>query len=125
MVASYFGALQGSKIMVNFLRMATQSNVLQTSAFSAMKTPATDERRSEPRFGAEGEVAVLVREGGQERELLAKLMDFSLHGLRVQLATEITEGTEVHVFFSWGEVATVVMWSAPIPNGFEIGLQLF
>ena len=105
--------------------MATHPNALPNNAFSAIKSPAADERRGEPRFGAEGEVAIVVREGGHERELLAKLMDFSLHGLRVQLPIEITRRTEVHVFFSWGEVATVVMWSTPAPNGFEIGLQLF
>jgi hypothetical protein len=104
--------------------MATHTNALPNQS-ALIKAPAADERRSEPRFGAEGEVAVLVRDGGHERELLAKLMDFSLHGLRVQMPTEITEGTEVHVFFSWGEVATVVMWSTPIPSGFEMGLQLF
>jgi hypothetical protein len=104
--------------------MATHTNALSTD-FTAKTSQPTDERRSEPRFGAEGEVMVLVREGGQEREMLAKLMDFSLHGLRVQMPIEITGGTEIHVFFSWGEVATVVMWSTPVPNGFEIGLQLF
>ncbi len=86
---------------------------------------AVDDRRSEPRFGAEGEVMVLVREGSQERELLAKLLDFSLHGLRVRIPYEVPEGTEVSVFFSWGEVATQVMWSAAANEGFEIGLQLF
>ena len=86
---------------------------------------AADDRRSEPRFGAEGEVTVIMREGEQERELLAKLLDFSLHGLRVQVPISIPETAEVHVFFSWGEVTTQVMWSTPAANGFEIGLQLF
>jgi hypothetical protein len=105
--------------------MATHSNALPSNSFSALKAPSADERRGEPRFGAEGEVTVVVREGEHQRELLAKLMDFSLHGLRVQMPNEITEGTEVHVFFSWGEVTTQVMWATPAKNGFEIGLQLF
>lgn len=105
--------------------MATYTNALPNASLSPVKVPATDERRSEPRFGAEGEVTVLVHDGGHERELLAKLMDFSLHGLRVQLSNEITEGTEVRVFFSWGEVTTQVMWATPTASGFEIGLQLF
>jgi hypothetical protein len=105
--------------------MATQTNALLNDHASLTNAQAAAERRGEPRFGAEGEVTVLVRDGGQERELLAKLMDFSLHGLRVRMPIEISEGTEVHVFFSWGEVATVVMRSTPTPNGFDIGLQLF
>lgn len=90
-----------------------------------MQPKSADDRRSEPRFGAEGEVTVVVREGDHERELMAKLLDFSLHGLRVQVPVSIPEATEVHVFFSWGEVTTQVMWSTPATNGFEIGLQLF
>lgn len=90
-----------------------------------MKAQPDDERRGEPRFGAEGEVTVVVFDDGHERELLAKLMDFSLHGLRVQMPLQLGEGTEVHVFFSWGEVTTQVMWSTPAGNVFESGLQLF
>ncbi len=90
-----------------------------------MQPKASDDRRSEPRFGAEGEVTVVVFEGTHEREILAKLLDFSLHGLRVQIPLNLVEGTEVHVFFSWGEVTTQVMWSTAAASGFEIGLQLF
>ena len=90
-----------------------------------MQPKAADDRRSEPRFGAEGDVTVLVFEGTHEREMVAKLLDFSLHGLRVQIPHHYAEGTEVHVFFSWGEVTTQVMWSTAVANGFEIGLQLF
>lgn len=90
-----------------------------------MQPKSSDDRRSEPRFGAEGEVTVVVFDGTHEREMLAKLLDFSLHGLRVQIPQSLVEGTEVHVFFSWGEVTTQVMWSTPADKGFEIGLQLF
>jgi hypothetical protein len=90
-----------------------------------MKAPMPDDRRREPRYGAEGEVTVVVLEGAHENEYKAKLLDFSLHGLRVQIPGVIQEGTEVHVFFSWGEVATQVMWATPCPTGWEIGLQLF
>src|SRR5574338_1126250 len=103
--------------------MATHPNPVSNSSLPLMQKTA-DDRRSEPRFGAEGEVTVILRDGAHERELLAKLMDFSLHGLRVQVPLEVPEGTEVHVFFSWGEVSTQVMWSTTTPNGFEIGLQL-
>lgn len=105
--------------------MATQSNPLPNEQGALIKAPAADERRSEPRFGAEGEVTVLIREGGQDLEMLAKLVDFSLHGLRVQMPSAIGEGTEVHVFFSWGVVTTQVMHSVATENGFEVGLQLF
>lgn len=105
--------------------MATQSNALPNSHVPLMQPKAADDRRTEPRFGAEGEVTVVVFEGTHEREMLAKLLDFSLHGLRVQMPHHFGEGTEVHVFFSWGEVTTQVMWSTVADNGFEIGLQLF
>jgi hypothetical protein len=109
--------------MVN--AMATQSSAFGHPSQSSVKPVSGADRRNEPRFGAEGEVTVVVFEDGHERELLAKLLDFSLHGLRVQMSAEYAEGTEVHVFFSWGEVTTQVMWCTPADNGFEIGLQLF
>jgi hypothetical protein len=105
--------------------MATHLNGLPSSSAPVINQPAADERRAEPRFGAEGEVTVVVRDGSHDRELLAKLLDFSLHGLRVEMSAAIDEGSEVHVFFSWGEVTTKVMWSTPNDNGCEIGLQLF
>jgi hypothetical protein len=103
---------------------------LHTSAFGTAPAPAgketsADDRRREPRFGAEGEVSVLINEGPKQQELTAKLLDFSLRGLRVHMPTELKQGEEVRVFFSWGEVTTQVMWSSPLPTGFEIGLQLF
>jgi hypothetical protein len=105
--------------------MATLMNPLSAAPVNVMKAPLPDERRREPRFGAQGEVTVVVLDGAREAEYKAELMDFSLHGLRVQIPAEVHEGTEVHVFFSWGEVATQVMWSAPCRGGCEIGLQLF
>lgn len=83
------------------------------------------DRRREPRFGAEGEVTVVVADGRNTHEIKAKLMDFSLHGLRVRIADELKSGQEVRVFFSWGEVCTNVQWVSPVPSGFDIGLQLF
>ncbi len=105
--------------------MATLTNPLPNYAMPLNQPTAVDDRRSEPRFGAEGEVTVVVREDSHERELLAKLLDFSLHGLRVRVPYEVSPGTEVSVFFSWGEVTTQVMWSTATASGFEIGLQLF
>ncbi len=90
-----------------------------------MKAQLDADRRREPRFGAEGEVTVVVMDGAQECELVAKLIDFSLHGLRVITTTDVPAGTEVRVFFSWGEVATQVVRTTPRTGGFEIGLQLF
>ena len=89
------------------------------------KPNVSDERRGEPRFGAEGDVTVIVSEGIQEHEFAAKLLDFSLHGLRVQMARELSKGQEVRVIFSWGEATTHVQWTAPLKSGFETGLQLF
>jgi hypothetical protein len=103
----------------------------QTSAFgpAQARSPITEisgvERRSEPRFGADGEVAVMVFSSGRQLELQAKLLDFSLHGLRIEMESAIEKGAEVHVFFSWGEATTRAMWSTPTKGGFEIGLQLF
>jgi hypothetical protein len=105
--------------------MASLMNPLSTAPVNVLKAPLLDERRREPRYGAEGEVTVAVFDGARECEYKAKLMDFSLHGLRVQVPGDVREGTEVHVFFSWGEVSTQVMWSVSCPGGCEIGLQLF
>jgi PilZ domain len=103
--------------------MATHSAAFGRASLPA-QTPA-DDRRREPRFGAEGEVTVVVNEGPHQQELVAKLLDFSLRGLRVQMEQELRQGEEVRVFFSWGEVTTLVMWTSALPIGFEIGLQLF
>lgn len=105
--------------------MATHTAAFGTSRAPLIKETPGDDRRREPRFGAEGEVTVLVNEGPHQQELIAKLLDFSLRGLRVQMPAELKQGEEVRVFFSWGEVTTQVMWSSALPSGFEIGLQLF
>ena len=107
------------------MKMATHSATYGSSSVPLLKETPADERRREPRFGAEGEVTVVVNEGPHQQELTAKLMDFSLRGLRVRVDNEIPQGQEVRVFFSWGEVATQVMWTTALPNGFDIGLQLF
>jgi PilZ domain-containing protein len=96
-----------------------------TQSFTAEPLKHDDERRLETRFGAEGEVLVRVEEGHTEREFKAKLLDFSLHGLRIRMPEELKAGQEVHVFFSWGEAVTRVQWTAYSPKGFESGLQLF
>ncbi|MGZ4787215.1 MAG: PilZ domain-containing protein [Terriglobales bacterium] len=87
--------------------------------------PAEDDRRIEPRFGAEGDVTIVVAEGPQEVEIAAKLLDFSLHGLRLRLSRELKKDQEVRVIFSWGEATTRVMWTTRLANSFESGLQLF
>ncbi len=101
--------------------MAAQPNALP----ALLKDQAPQERRREPRFGAEGEVTVIVVDGPHERELKAKLLDFSLHGLRVRVPDAVPEGAEVRVFFSWGEVTTIVARSAEATDGYDLGLQLF
>jgi PilZ domain len=83
------------------------------------------DRRTEPRFGAEGEVTVLMSEASGESEIKAKLLDFSLHGLRIRMSRQLSAGQQVRVFFSWGEICTNVKWSTPVAGGFDIGLQLF
>ncbi|HVZ16809.1 MAG TPA: PilZ domain-containing protein [Terriglobales bacterium] len=87
--------------------------------------PTQDDRRNEPRFGAEGDVTVVICEGVQEREIAAKLLDFSLHGLRIGLSRELQKDQEVRVIFSWGEATTRVMWTSRLDNRFESGLKLF
>lgn len=83
------------------------------------------DRRREPRFGAEGEVVLLANEGAHEKEIRARLMDFSLHGLRVRIPHDLPEGQQVRVFFSWGEVDTQVVRTCAAGSGYDIGLQLF
>ena len=95
--------------------------------FPKRNTAAHDDRRVEPRYGAEGEVMLVTFDPriGDEVEMEATLLDFSLHGLRVRTARELKKGQEVRVIFSWGEATTQVMWAARLANAFESGLQLF
>ncbi len=104
--------------------MATDMNAVP-NVFPPMSTSHDADRRREPRFGAEGEVIVVLADDPHQQEHTAKLLDFSLHGLRVRFPQELEEGREVRVFFSWGEVATQVVRTAQAKQGFEIGLQLF
>jgi len=98
---------------------------MATSATYLPKSEANVDRRGEPRFGAEGDVTLIVSDGMKETELAAKLLDFSLHGLRLRIAQELQEGQEVRVIFSWGEATTHVQWTTRSGKGFESGLQLF
>ena len=98
---------------------------MATAPLSFPKPNVADDRRGEPRFGAEGDVTLVVLDGPNEYELPAKLLDFSLHGLRLRLPREVKKGQEVRVLFSWGEATTQVMWSVRLAKGFETGLQLF
>jgi PilZ domain len=98
---------------------------MATAPLQFPKRSVPDDRRNEPRFGAEGDVTLVVLNGSEEYELPAKLLDFSLHGLRLKLPRELKKGQEVRVMFSWGEATTQVMWTARLQNGFESGLQLF
>jgi PilZ domain len=95
--------------------------------FPKSHTKIDDERRLEPRYGAEGEVTLVVFDPRtkNDMELSATLLDFSLHGLRLRMMRELKKGQEVRVIFSWGEASTQVMWTARLANGFESGLQLF
>ena len=96
-------------------------------SFPKPSTNADDDRRLEPRYGAEGEVTLMVFDprNGTDMELDATLLDFSLHGLRIGLRHELPAGQEVRVLFSWGEASTQVMWTSPLGNAFQSGLQLF
>ncbi len=84
------------------------------------------ERRREPRFGAEGEVTMVIETPAGDVEFRGKLLDFSLHGLRVRhQCKELAAGQDVRVFFVWGEVVTKVMWNTPSGDALETGLRLF
>jgi PilZ domain len=84
------------------------------------------ERRKEPRFGAEGEVTMVIETPAGDIEFRGKLLDFSLHGLRVRhQCKELLPSQDVRVFFVWGEVVTKVMWNAPSADSIETGLRLF
>jgi len=84
------------------------------------------ERRREPRFGAEGEVTMFIETPAGDIEFRGKLLDFSLHGLRVRhQCKELAPGQDVRVFFVWGEVVTKVMWNTPAGESIETGLRLF
>ena len=98
------------------------------TATAPMKQPAQpgSERRNEPRFGAEGEVTMLVMTAHGEQEVRAQLVDFSLKGLRIRHEhAALSKGDHVQVFFSWGDITTEVKWNTPLGKRFEAGLQLF
>ncbi len=104
--------------------MATEMSSLPMQAFPVTYSNHDAERRREPRFGAEGEVVIVVNDRS-EKEITAKLLDFSLHGLRVRVPDELPTGSDIRVLFSWGEVATQVVRCTEGQGGFEVGLQLF
>lgn len=106
--------------------MATNFNLHPANSVPVLTGAKSEaDRRREPRFGAEGEVTVLVPEGSRDLEMKAKLLDFSLHGLRLRMSNPPSAGQQVRVFFSWGEICTNVKWTTPVSNEFEVGLELF
>ncbi|HMK29485.1 MAG TPA: PilZ domain-containing protein [Terriglobales bacterium] len=89
-------------------------------------TPDASDRRREPRFGADGEVTMVVEKDDGPVEIRAELMDFSLTGLRVRHQHKgLKAGQHLSVLFSWGEISTRVMWNRAHGKGFEAGLKLF
>lgn len=83
-----------------------------------------DERRSEPRFKASGEVSLLIG-GPQELAIPGRIMDVSQHGMRVEhMYAALTSGTMVEIQSATANHTARVVWNRIKDDGVESGFYL-
>lgn len=84
----------------------------------------TDDRRCEPRFVASGEVNLLVG-GPRELAIPGRILDISLHGMRVEhMYAALTSGLVLTIQASDRDYTARVVWNRINDDGVESGFYL-
>lgn len=84
----------------------------------------TDDRRSEPRFKASGEVRLLIG-GPQAIAIPGRILDVSQHGMRVEhMYAALTSGTMIQIESGSAEYTARVVWNRIKDDGVESGFYL-
>lgn len=83
-----------------------------------------DERRKEPRIPATGEVRLLIG-GPQNLSIPGKILDVSLHGMRVEhMYAALASGTMLQLESGTTTYTARVVWSRIRNDGVESGFYL-
>eukprot|EP00611_Tribonema_gayanum_P025387 TRINITY_DN5761_c0_g1_i1.p2 TRINITY_DN5761_c0_g1~~TRINITY_DN5761_c0_g1_i1.p2 ORF type:complete len:103 (+),score=13.91 TRINITY_DN5761_c0_g1_i1:180-488(+) len=84
----------------------------------------TDDRRTEPRFTASGEVR-LVLEGSQPLSIPGRILDVSQHGMRIEhMYAALTSGTMLQIESGTTNYTARVVWNRINDDGVESGFYL-
>ena len=84
----------------------------------------TDERRSEPRFPASGEVRLLLNHP-QSLAVPGRILDVSQHGMRVEhMYAALTSGTILQIESGATQYTARVVWNRIKDDGVESGFYL-
>ena len=84
----------------------------------------TDDRRSEQRFSATGEVRLLIN-GPQPVAIPGRILDVSQHGMRVEhMYAALTSGTIIQIASGTTQYTARVVWNRIKDDGVESGLYL-
>lgn len=88
---------------------------------SAIKT---DDRRSEPRFPASGEVRLIIN-APQLLSVPARILDVSQHGMRVEhMYPALASGMMLQIESGTGQFTARVVWNRIKNDGVESGFYL-
>jgi len=92
--------------------------------FDGGSVAGTDDRRSEPRFAATGEVRLII-EGPQMITIPARILDVSQHGMRVEhMYPALTSGMMLQIESETSKFAARVVWNRIKSDGVESGFYL-
>lgn len=84
----------------------------------------TDDRRTEPRFPASGEVRLIIN-GPQSLTIRGRILDVSQHGMRVEhMYAAITSGTMLQIESGSVQYTARVVWNRIKDDGVESGFYL-
>ena len=92
--------------------------------FEGGSIAGTDDRRSEPRFEATGEVRLII-DGPQVIAIPARILDVSQHGMRVEhMYPALTSGMMLQIESESSKFAARVVWNRIKNDGVETGFYL-
>jgi hypothetical protein len=85
---------------------------------------AGDDRRSEPRFPATGEVRLII-DGPQALSIPARILDVSQHGMRVEhMYPALASGMMLQIDSGSSQFTARVVWNRIKNDGVESGFYL-
>ena len=95
-----------------------------SSAAQSEAAVGTDDRRTEPRFAASGEVRIVLN-NPQPLAIPGRILDVSQHGMRVEhMYAALTSGTILQIESGSAQYTARVVWNRIKDDGVESGFYL-